>query len=136
MKVIDVVGAILKKEEKFLIVLRAETRPQPLTWAVPSGKVDPGETINEAIIREVWEETSYKVPIEDLKFIYSKVYDFSKDGYNAHYHGYSIEVPLEFESVVKPDEHTDHRWVTPEECLAMDNLIDGFEDVIKTVFNL
>jgi 8-oxo-dGTP pyrophosphatase MutT (NUDIX family) len=40
-------------------------------WCLPSGRMDPGETVEEACIREVWEETGLKVKISRLVGIYS-----------------------------------------------------------------
>ena len=61
---IDVTCAIIRNEEdEVLIVQRAEATDHPFKWEFPGGKVSPGETPEECIIREVAEELSMEVVI-------------------------------------------------------------------------
>ena len=39
-------------------------RPKYDDWTLPKGKLEPGETLEEAAVREVFEETGYRVEIE------------------------------------------------------------------------
>ncbi len=52
------VGAIIKKDDKYLLVDRKKFPPG---WACPAGHVDEGETPEQAMIREVEEETGLTV---------------------------------------------------------------------------
>jgi 8-oxo-dGTP diphosphatase len=61
---IDVTCAIIRNEEdEVLIVRRGEATDHPFKWEFPGGKVNPGETLEECIIREVAEELSMEVVI-------------------------------------------------------------------------
>ncbi|MBA4494676.1 NUDIX domain-containing protein [Paenactinomyces guangxiensis] len=57
-------------------------------WGLPSGHVEPGETVKNAAIREVWEETGLKVRILRLIGVYSEpesqVFHYP-DGRNIHF---------------------------------------------------
>lgn len=130
----EVVGAIILNKDKFLIIQRAETRPQPLTWGLPSGKIEKDEDRVHAIKREIFEETGNNIDLNQLQYKYSKEYDFSKDGYNINYHVFLYNTNDSFE-VSLSNEHISYKWITPKRCLDMKNLIDGLDDVIKRIFN-
>lgn len=40
-------------------------------WALPGGQVELGESVEQAVIREVWEETGFRVRVERLVGVYS-----------------------------------------------------------------
>jgi ADP-ribose pyrophosphatase YjhB (NUDIX family) len=51
-------------EGKLLMVLQGKPEEEKC-WSVPSGGMEAGETIEECCIREVWEETGYRVKITE-----------------------------------------------------------------------
>lgn len=67
-KQITVFSAVVLNDNKVLLVLRKEDElPEAhLKWEYPGGKVDFGETPQEAIVREVLEETGIKVKVNRL----------------------------------------------------------------------
>lgn len=60
----QVVLGIVNKDNKLLMVERAKKEGN-LVWAFPGGKVEEGETIYDACVREVLEETGVNVSIID-----------------------------------------------------------------------
>lgn len=50
------VGVVINREDKVLVALRAAHRHQGGLWEFPGGKVEPGESIQAALTRELWEE--------------------------------------------------------------------------------
>ena len=58
---IEVVGGILWRGESFLAAQRPEGHPQAGFWEFPGGKVEPGETLEAALSRELAEELSLSV---------------------------------------------------------------------------
>ena len=55
-KRIEVVAAIIEKDGKILICRRAENKTRALKWEFPGGKIEPGETPEQAVRRECREE--------------------------------------------------------------------------------
>ncbi|NNC91964.1 MAG: NUDIX hydrolase [Acidimicrobiia bacterium] len=59
------VGAVIVQDGSLLLVERANP-PGAGKWAVPGGAVEPGETLADAVVREVREETGLAVTVGDL----------------------------------------------------------------------
>ena len=53
---IKVVAAIIKRDDLFLIARRAKHKDHPGKWEFPGGKIDKGETPENALERELFEE--------------------------------------------------------------------------------
>jgi ADP-ribose pyrophosphatase len=54
------VGALVIKDQKVLLVKRNQPPAKGL-WALPGGKVNLGETLKQAVIREIFEETAVTI---------------------------------------------------------------------------
>jgi 8-oxo-dGTP diphosphatase len=52
----QVVAALILKEGKFLACQRTKHQVFPLKWEFPGGKIEPGETAEQALVRELDEE--------------------------------------------------------------------------------
>ena len=62
-------GIILKNDE--IILIKRKNKPFKGKWALPGGFVEYGEKTEDAIIREVFEETGLKAKLKQLIGIYS-----------------------------------------------------------------
>ena len=74
------VGGVVLYQCQALLIRRALGRHSG-DWAIPSGFVERGETIETAIRREVWEETGIKAEIEGLIAVRSRVTEEENNAY-------------------------------------------------------
>jgi 8-oxo-dGTP pyrophosphatase MutT (NUDIX family) len=111
------VGAIIMKNGKILMVGN-NIRPEYL-YSV-GGRIKFGETSEEAVIREVYEETGVKLEIDRLGFIHENYFygdaasNLGKLIYEVSYY-YFMKVPDDFEPVCMTTTEEDHeeflRWI-------------------------
>ena len=71
---IEVVCAVIIKENRILIAQRSEKMKLPLKWEFPGGKLNEAENEEQAIIREIKEELN--IEILPIKRISSNIYDY------------------------------------------------------------
>ena len=111
---IDVVAAVIQNEEgKILIAQRNLKKSQGGLWEFPGGKIEPNETKEEAIIREIKEEMD--IDIEAKKFIGQKVFNYPDKDINL--------IAMECTQIcgnVKLTEHEDYKWVTSDELASFE----------------
>ncbi len=129
----QVVAAVVEHEGRFLCMQKGETRYAYTSyhWEFPGGKVEQGETEQEAICRELREEMEYEVkPVRHLTTVEHTYPDFSL----------SLSCWLcraEIADFVRK-EHADHRWLQPSEleqlewCAADAPVIELLKD-LKTI---
>jgi len=55
------VGAVILRADGAVLLVRRARPPAVGTWTLPGGKVEPGETLERAVVREVEEETGLRV---------------------------------------------------------------------------
>jgi len=72
---IKVVAALIKKEDKYLIAKRSTGSKEVMgKWEFPGGKVEPNETEENAIEREIKEE--FEMNIKAIKFLTNNVCEY------------------------------------------------------------
>jgi 8-oxo-dGTP diphosphatase len=70
----QVVAAILQSDGKILVGQRTPEQSHPLKWEFPGGKVEPGESIEDALARELEEELGIQGAAGELITSYTFVY--------------------------------------------------------------
>ncbi|MDF2648143.1 MAG: (deoxy)nucleoside triphosphate pyrophosphohydrolase [Paenibacillus sp.] len=67
MKKIDVVGAVIfNTQNEVLCALRSQTMSLPGLWEFPGGKIEPNETPQESLVREIQEELNCSIQVCNL----------------------------------------------------------------------
>tara|TARA_B100000700_G_C14910326_1_gene791906 strand:+ start:304 stop:675 length:372 start_codon:yes stop_codon:yes gene_type:complete len=100
----NVVAAIIKKDNHFLIVKRNKKKHLGLKWEFPGGKVQENETFEEALIREIKEELNIKISLQDK--IAEEKYKDEKIDIVLHYFLCTQE-----DGTIELNEHEDLAWV-------------------------
>ena len=104
-----VVVAVIEHEGRFLITQRRSTGKLGGLWEFPGGKVEPGETDEAALNREIRERMGVDVRVGCRKA--RRIHQ---------YVGYSVDLVL-YEATIPPDQEprplrvADLRWVAPHE---------------------
>jgi 8-oxo-dGTP pyrophosphatase MutT (NUDIX family) len=109
--VIEGTGALIYsiKTHRYLFLLRNGSKYSG-TWGLPGGKIDPGETVGQALAREIEEELGGV--IRDAKLI--PIEKFTSDNGKFTYHTFLIPVDDEFVPVLN-FEHRGYAWVAVED---------------------
>lgn len=126
----DVVSCFLEHDGRILLLHRQDYKPQGNTWSTPAGKIENGETYEEALAREMREELSLDITPAQLKR-FREVY-VRYDDYDFVYHMYHYPVSERPEIVINKNDHKAHLWTTPKEALGMTLIPD--EDICINLF--
>ncbi len=126
---IEVAGCYCVHEGKLLFLLRNPQKPQGNTWCIPGGKLEDGETPQEAVIREVREETGIELSKKSLVHCRTVYVRFPERDLVLHlFKAYLKKAPQTL--CIASDEHIACRWVTFNQALEMP-LIPGGEDCLR-----
>ena len=122
---VDVVAALIWDDDRFLACQRPAHKARGLLWEFVGGKVEPGETHAQALIRECREELDITVRVGDL--FMELVHEYPDLTVRL-----SLYHAVIAEGTPQKLEHHDIRWITPGE-------IDGLEfcpadkDILKRI---
>ena len=124
----DVVAALIWEGEKFLACQRPANKARALLWEFVGGKLEPGETLEEALIRECQEELDITVKPKDI--FLTVVHE---------YPDLTVRLTL-FNAVIaegtpKALEHHDIRWITTSEIDELE-FCPADEEILKKLKNL
>ncbi len=105
---IRVVGAMIERDGRYLITQRPPRASLPLLWEFPGGRVEPGETDEEALARELREEMSIRVEVAERVIHVEHAYE----QYDIDFCVYRCQLR---DGAIQHLRVHDHRWVRPEE---------------------
>ena len=123
MKTIRVVAAVIRSEDKIFATARGygEFKGQ---WEFPGGKIEPGETPQEALVREIQEELDVKTEVGDL--IDTIEYDYSSFHLSMDCFWCNVT-----EGEITLKEAEDARWLSKDELYSVDWLPADMELIEK-----
>lgn len=123
MKQIEVVAAIICKGEYIFATQRGYGDFKD-GWEFPGGKMEPGESPKEALVREIQEELSTTISVD--KFLCTVEYDYPKFHLTMHCYLCSLQT-----EALHLNEHEAARWLTKGDLDSVDWLPADREVVEK-----
>ena len=120
---IEVVAALIWDKDRFLICQRPKNKARGLLWEYVGGKVEPGETKQEALIRECREELDVTITVGDV--FMDVVHEYPDITVRLTLFHASIA-----EGTIRLLEHNAIAWITPAEIPDYD-FCPADEDINK-----
>ena len=126
---VAVIGVVILDNDDRIIMLKrnAQRRTSPNKWQTPSGFMKEGESAEEAVLREVWEETSLSGTIKKSGSVFEVVDDWAR----------WIIVPFLIsvktdKVIIDSKEHSEFRWVRVDEISNFE-CVKGIDEDLKSV---
>lgn len=123
MKQIQVVAAIIVRDAKLLATQRGYG-DYAGSWEFPGGKIEPGETPEQALIREIHEELDARIEIKEHLITVSHDYPT----FSATLHCYICRLIGEMTLL----EHSDAKWLSRDDLYSVEWLAADL-DVLKAI---
>ena len=124
---VEVVAALVWDNDKFMICQRPSNKARALLWEFVGGKVEPGETKEQALIRECREELAVVISVGD---VFMEVLH--------EYPDITIRLTLFNAAIAEGTpqklEHNDIKWITPAEIPNYD-FCPADQDINKRIRN-
>ena len=124
----EVVAALIWDKNRFLACQRPAHKARGLLWEFVGGKVEPGETREQALIRECQEELGITVAVQDVFMEVDHVYP----DLTVHLTLFNASIA---EGIPQKIEHNDLRWITVDEidqyefCPADEEILRRLKEV-------
>lgn len=121
----DVVAAIIKKDDYFLLAKRNKEKYMGLKWEFPGGKVEKDESFEEALSREILEELNVNIEI------HNKVAEerYQDDEINIVLHYYMCSL---IDTDIVLSEHEAIEWVKKQDFLNYE-FVPGDGDITSLI---
>lgn len=113
MKTIEVVAGVLKDKDEYFCAQRGEKGPLAMKWEFPGGKIEQGETNEEALIRELKEELLLDITLD--KFLMTVEHKY--ETFNLKMHVYLCHGERKN---IKLLEHANSKWLDKKDLKKLD----------------
>ena len=123
----DVVAALIWDNGRFMICQRPAHKARGLLWEFVGGKTDPGETMEEALIRECREELGITVSVGDVYM--QVIHDYPDILIRLTLFHCTIA-----EGTPKLLEHNDLKWILPSQIPEFD-FCPADEDILARIIS-
>lgn len=121
----EVVAALIWQGEKFMICQRPAHKARGLLWEFVGGKVEAGETKEQALIRECREELAVTLSVGEVFMDVTHEYP----DLTVHLTLFNATIA---EGIPQKLEHNDIKWITPSEICDYD-FCPADEEILKEI---
>ncbi len=127
---VEVVAALIWENDKFMICQRPANKARALLWEFAGGKVEQGETKEQALIRECMEELNIIVSVK--KLFMDVVHEYPD--ITVHLSLFNAAIA---EGTPQKAEHNDIKWITADEidnyrfCPADMEILDRIKELYR-----
>ena len=125
MNPIDVVAAIIKRDDYYLLAKRNKDKYMGLKWEFPGGKVEQNETFKEALSREILEELNVNIQIHSK--IAEERYQDEEINIVLHYYMCSL-----IDNDIVLSEHEAIEWVKKQDFINYE-FVPGDGDITSLI---
>ena len=130
---LEVASCYIEHDGDILLLQRHSEHKHSSKWGLPAGKLEKGETAEQAIIREIEEETGLNIHRHQLTF--RDVLYVSQPDKKYLYHSFHTKLAIRPTIRINPPEHKQHDWFTTSEALSME-LIHDLDACIERHYGL
>ena len=109
----QVVAALIWRDDRFMICQRPAHKARGLLWEFVGGKVEPGETLEAALIRECREELAVELTVGEMFMQVVHAYPDITVELTLFHSSIASGVPQKIE-------HEDIQWITPAQIPGYD----------------
>lgn len=127
-KITEVVAALIWDGDRFMICQRPAHKARGLLWEFVGGKVEPGETKQQALIRECREELAVTVSVGDVFMEVVHAYPDITVQLTLYHAAIAEGIPQKLE-------HADLQWITPYQIPQYD-FCPADEEILKKLQGL
>ncbi|MBQ6569582.1 MAG: (deoxy)nucleoside triphosphate pyrophosphohydrolase [Clostridia bacterium] len=122
---VEVVAALIRRDGRFMICQRPAHKARGLLWEFVGGKVEPGETGQQALIRECREELG--ITVEPLDIFAELIHNYTD---------LSVHLTV-FNTVITSGtpqklEHNDIKWISPAE-ISLFEFCQADREILKMI---
>lgn len=124
-QIVPVVAALILDKDKFMICQRPAHKARGLLWEFVGGKVEPGETKEQALIRECQEELAVTLSVGDV--FMDVIHEYPE---------LTVHLTLFNATIVEGEpqklEHNDIKWISPSE-IPNYNFCPADEEILRRI---
>ena len=125
---VEVVAALIWDNDKFMICQRPADKARALLWEFVGGKVEPGETKEQALIRECREELAIMLSVGEV--FMDVIHEYPD--ITVHLTLFSATIA---DGIPQKLEHNDIQWITPKEIPNYE-FCPADEEILKRIIEV